>query len=771
MKPVKREHELIRRIALGTGYAELAPASDRETQLDRESKPAYEWMAQSEKAVQIKCKIGKNINLVNPVSLRSPVIKRSQVPIDLSNLYSLHVYDKEIDFFDESQHRQALNFKANIEDAQRRKAVLGRKMLVSKLQSNSKDSVRSRKRTNRKIYERMVTHTKIDRMFEEYMDEGKFLHRSEEETRKILQDLEKCKQKDEWKPAVSIEEGKEETEAEIRQKKMIKKFSSFMTECSEVSQIFYPSKKELRANSSTGLEKKNNLCVKQIIKDTKTLLPKIHRQLKKDRSAEGSQTPKMGSEEDSPRPDLSSIFKTNDQLASFEVSAATPKQKLELQIPITPRPEKSNSGEHTQFLPSEVRASREGPRMKESSSPAGSISFGDSSPLPALDTDAIIVNDIRRHYFDNVLADNVDMNEGYSRPFMINMVTDKPRVYIRLPHFENREYTVNTKTNVVGGVMNKLADVDSHYEVEASRVKSILRSKDESSGIDGKVEQGHSSQRQNTRKRGRLSKVMKKVDFNKNLNRSSGMSILNDDSIVTLGLSQKSRPSRSLDPIDHNNMLPSVHEDSRTSRREPEKQKSIIAKNQSKLDLVKRNLENLAKMKIESRKLKEKQNGDLITSMKSYRRDQPYFKQAQLESLHTISLNSRYAALRATSRIRSEQRRIRQFTGPEGQASKQLYCRMTDIYKKYATSIRVINKPMFECILNYHRLIVFEGGHLGKADFDKLVDFTNRWPGIGQLNASELAVLGNFIRSYGGILNYADIRANESSILNSSTIK
>lgn len=776
MKPAKRDHELIKRIALGSGYAEQAPISDREAQMARDMQPAYEWMSDNEKAVQLKCRVGQDLNLANPISLRSPIIRRNQVPVDLSNLYSLYVYDKEIDFFDESQHRKAFAFKANVEDAHRRKAVVGRDML-SRLQSNSKESVRSRRKLKGKIFERMVTHTKVDRMFEEFIDDGRYLDRSLEEGIQVVEGLSKCKQKEEWKPVVSIGDGIEESEATIKQRQMNERLQSFMTDCNEVSRVFNPTKKEVRSNSSNILQEKSTQCVKQIIRETKTLLPRIHRQLKKEKSnAEGSLTIGLSDEENSPRPDLSSIFKTNDRLASFQLSSGgTPKQELTENEHgnDSPRAELSNSGENTLFLPTEVQPSVAVAR-RESSLPLGSSSFVDSTPLPELDTDAIIITDIRQHFFENILAGNPELNEGYSRPFMINMVTDKPRVYVKLPAFSDVKEPINLATNIVGKVKQRLASLDQHFETETSKNKSILRSKEDSSFVGSKARDRSSRVHRDSFKdspgKDKLTRVMKKVDFNGRRDSNFGRDPLHEDTQITFGISERSRVSRLFDNATLDNSMGSIHQDSKLDRRDPPKKKSIIAENQIRLDKVKKNLAKLAKMKAVSEQLREKQNNDFMTSIKSYRRDQAYFKQSQLESLHTVSLNNRYSALRTNARQKSENQRIRQFMSPESKVSKQVYCRMVEIYKKYSTNIRVVHKALFEYILTYHKLIIFEGGHLGRTDFKNLVDFTNRWPDLNDLNSSEMTALGNFIRSYGAILNYTEIKNHDSSILNSMSV-
>lgn len=761
MKPSKREYDRLKKIAEGRGFLQ---ANNSNVSNDQSAeKVAYGWLDDVEKTVQIDSINGK-ISLVNPLTLRSPRIKRGQVPIDLTYLYPLYVQKHEVQFHDEEGQKRKFKFKKNLEEAQRRKGVSGYKMYETQLQSTSKESLRSRKqRVGVMAFERMVTHHKVDRMLEEYKAEGAFIERSPEVANKLLQQIAVTRsQTMNLKAAQSYEDLVEAPKLSPRaQRKLMLK--TFMTDCSKISQkLNSGSSGNPKRRAASSVDAESSVMVKSIIHDTKTLLPKINLMLKQEGSEEKSSCFQPFEEASSLKPSaFSSVFRSKDQRNTYQDSIIETDASKNTQFKQATG--KSNDLEESSEFRTltKFKMVKTAGNSKDLSNSIWSTTFSGKPKYPELDTDQIVVNEIRRHFFDNILSGKPSLNEKFKRPFMVSLASDKPKVYVKLPEYGEAEQKNEFKTEVGSLLKTKLATVDQMLIEESKAMKkSILRSKERSSNATFRGSKQEPSSVANPIPHRKIRRIFKKVEINESLPsnfENTGFSV--EQSIY-------SRKSKSFDHPELSNTLASTQNQTEFEQNKYKTiPKNVLKENMNNLMKVQHNLEKIIKIKNDTENMKKTKNDNFMATLSSFKTDMPYFKHAQLASLYNVSLNTRYEALRANFRSRSEDQRLRQFTCEAGQASREIYCRMVGIYNKYLPQVRIMNHTFFDHILTYHRLIVFEGGHLGYQDYEILVNFVNSWPGGKNLNSVERSALANIIRCYSVVLTYGELVQQECKIL------
>lgn len=764
------DYEKVKRIVKGEGPA--PPPEDEKVNLERDRKGeelAYPWLYKNEKLVQLKNEFG-TLNLVHPLTLRSPIIKKNQVPLNINDLYPMYLREHEVQFVDEEEYIR-LTFNKKAREAKKRKGVLGKKMYNECLNSSSKSEMKPPAPANRS-QERMVAFHRVNRMLEEYDHEGRFMERSSDDAMKLLQELTKSKSPiEEWKRNYSMDFDVVESERAKRKKLFSKEQKSFVKDCNNISVLLFGHKKlpskESRTfthSDSTGGEVGS---AKTIMKESRNLLPLIQKRLKK--LTKGPQLHSQANESVGTNNNMSSLFQAEDVALNTgnANSHSISKDYNNSSIFNYPRHSYNQASHSGSKAPENSIPEPSNMKQPESTIPLTSVSFADTTPIPALDTDQMIINDVRRHYFENILSGQPDLNEVYNRPFMINMQNDKPIVYVKLPEYTEKKYKVKHQTAVAAKIYSKFEELEEKLEKENAKSKtSILRGKGSKekfslfkSKIGSRIISKSKIDEPSEAEKGSSLSRNKKVEFSEELSKESKNTknkIAENESentIRSFEQSGNSKNGKSSDNAEHSKILPMLEEAIKKRQIFATKNGSIW-KNEENLTRVKKNLEKLANLKAISVREREKKNYMLSIAIQSYRRDKAYFNHSQQSMLKEISFSKSYEKARSNARSQSENSRAHQYESEERKQSRNLYSKMVEIYKKYNGNIELENKQLFEHILNYHHLILFEGGSLKLEDYHNSIDFINNWPTLANFSEVEKLILEKITRIYGYLISF-----------------
>ena len=543
---------------------------------------------------------------------------------------------------------------------------------------------------------------------------------------------------------------------------------NFLKECTRIS-------KSMTRENSEAKEEDSAATVRSIVLETKTLLPTIHRKLKKAKADSRSFNIETNTEMDSstPRAENSSLFKTNDHLISFQDSAGNSDHLPGIKSSHIPSIILQTESLHGSAEPSmQLPSSELSPKLKEASAAYSKVTFSDPYPLPEFDPEEIMISKIRQEFFENVLARRPEANKVFSRPFMVSMQNDKPKVYVKLPDYRNVGYKLDLKTDVVDQVQAKFYRLEKELQEKEMSRTSIRK--------DERLIEGRRLSKKIGPLRLRQSKLGNELSYPAAHGRSSffldslgnpsldeTQKTMRSDTQRSKGSQSSVRNSRRTDTIKEVNEEPTRNR----SRVDPVKL-DINLSNERQIGKLKNNLSRLAQIQSMTEKTRKQNHEYFMSYLSSYRRDQPFFKNSQLESLQNMSLHSDYATARSGSRAKSEKQRAEAFISRQGMASRAVFLDMVKEYKSVADHIRLNIRPLIENILDYHRLIIFEGGHFTLKDYENFATFTNRHPLVNQLELAERNLLKNMLRKYSDILSFSELLTVEASLLlaNSSTL-